>query len=74
MGFDPITGTALTQKFQDQFLHEHYLIHKIDEVVKIEKENDRFTIKRKEGNEIIAKAVIIATGMKKKKAWDQGGR
>ena len=44
MGFDPITGTALTQKFQDQFLHEHYLIHKIDEVVKIEKENDRFTI------------------------------
>lgn len=72
MGFDFITGQDLTDKFRSQFLHEHFLIHKIDEIVKIEKENGCFIIKLKEGDNVISKAVVIATGMKKRKLGIKG--
>ena len=67
MGFDFIVGTELIEKFQTQFLHHHYLDHKIDEVVGIKKVNDHFSIFTKEGDRIIARSLIISSGMKRRK-------
>lgn len=67
MGFDFITGKELVEKFKSQFLHEHYLDHKIDEVIRIEKVNDDFKITMRSGNELLARSVIIASGMKGRK-------
>ncbi len=67
MGFDFITGGDLTQKFKEQFLHEHYLVHKIDEVLKVERKDKNFEITTKEGIKAFSKTVVIATGMKKRK-------
>lgn len=67
MGFDFITGGELTQKFKDQFLQEHYLIHKIDEVLGIKSKGKNFEIFTKSGMKVFSKTIIIATGMKKRK-------
>lgn len=67
MGFDFITGKELVKKFQNQFLHEHYLAHRIDEVVKISRRDKEFEILTKEKNRILARAIIIASGMKRRK-------
>jgi alkyl hydroperoxide reductase subunit F len=67
MGFDFITGKDLVKKFKDQFLHEHYLSHKIDEVVKINRTDNGFEILTREDNKFLARSIIIATGMKRKK-------
>ena len=67
MGFEFITGNELTKKFRDQFLKEHYLAHKIDEVLHIELRNDKFEIITKKQEKFLSHAVIIATGMKKRK-------
>jgi alkyl hydroperoxide reductase subunit F len=67
MGFDFITGKELVKKFENQFLHEHYLAHKIDEVVKVNRRDGDFEILTKEKNRVLARAVIIATGMKRRK-------
>ncbi len=67
MGYDFITGRELIDKFQDQFLNEHYLAHKIDKVIKIEKHHGEFEIFTKGKDRITSKAIIIATGMKKRK-------
>jgi len=67
MGFDFITGGELTQKFKEQFLHEHYLMHKIDEVLKIGRKDKSFEVITRGGIKVFSKAIIIATGMKKRK-------
>jgi len=67
MGFDFINGKDLVKKFRDQFLHEHYLEHKMDEVIKLVHSGDDFEILTRTKNRILAHAVIIATGMKRKK-------
>lgn len=67
MGFDFISGKDLVKKFRDQFLHEHYLEHKMDEVIKLVRSGDDFEILTRAKNRILAHAVIIATGMKRKK-------
>ncbi len=67
MGFDFVSGKELVKKFKNQFLHEHYLAHKIDDVVKICLRDKEFEILTKEKTIIIARAIIIATGMKRKK-------
>ncbi|MGW8314135.1 MAG: FAD-dependent oxidoreductase [Bacteroidales bacterium] len=67
MGFEFITGAELTKKFKDQFLNEHYLAHKIDDVIKIGKHGDEFEIVTKNRENFLSHAVIIATGMKKRK-------
>ncbi len=67
MGFDFITGGELINKFRDQFLNEHFLDHKIDEVIELKQLKDRFEIVTKEQYKFYSKAVIIATGMKKRK-------
>lgn len=67
MGYEFITGTELIKKFQDQFLNEHYLAHRIDRVIKLEKNTGKYEILTRGKDRITAKAVIIATGMKKRK-------
>lgn len=67
MGFDFITGPELVQKFRNQFLHSHYLDHRMDEVLEINKANDNFEIVTRNKNRFLTKAIIIASGMKRRK-------
>ncbi|NOZ63472.1 MAG: FAD-dependent oxidoreductase [Caldiserica bacterium] len=67
MGFDFITGKELTNKFKNQFLHQHYLDHMIDEVVKINRKGKSFEVLTKSGRTIRTRSVIIATGMKRRR-------
>jgi alkyl hydroperoxide reductase subunit F len=67
MGFDFITGKELIKKFEHQFLHQHYLDHIIDEVIKINQLDNDFEILTKGKNRILTHGVIIATGMKRRK-------
>jgi len=67
MGFEFISGPELIKKFQGQFLKEHYLSHKIGRVVKIDQVVDKFEITTINQEKYSAKAVIIASGMKKRK-------
>ncbi|MCF8303521.1 MAG: FAD-dependent oxidoreductase [Bacteroidales bacterium] len=72
MGFDFISGKMLVDKFRDQFLEKHYLSHKIDDVISIEKQNESCVITTKSKEIFYSKAVIIATGMKKRKLGIKG--
>ncbi len=72
MGFDFISGKMLVDKFRDQFLENHYLSHKMDDVIKVEKRNHRFVIITKSQETFYSKALIIATGMKKRKLGIRG--
>lgn len=67
MGFDFITGEELTNKFKDQFLNEHYLSHKIDEVIEIKHNDNKFEVITKGRDQFFSHSIIIATGMKKRK-------
>jgi alkyl hydroperoxide reductase subunit F len=67
MGFDFISGKDLIKKFESQFLHGHYLAHRIDEVAKINRVDKDFEILTKDNHRIFTRAVIIATGMKRRK-------
>jgi alkyl hydroperoxide reductase subunit F len=67
MGFDFITGKELTKKFKDQFLNEHYLSHKIDEVIEIKHNHNKFEVITKGQDKLFSHSVIISTGMKKRK-------
>jgi len=67
MGFDFITGPELVDKFRAQFLHRHYLEHVIDEVVRISPKDGNYEIITRNNSSYLAKAVIIATGMKRRK-------
>ncbi|MCF8308843.1 MAG: FAD-dependent oxidoreductase [Bacteroidales bacterium] len=72
MGFDFISGKMLVDKFKEQFLENHYLAHKLDDVIHIEKQNNSFKITTKSNETFLSKAVIIATGMKKRKLGIEG--
>ncbi|MFO8234664.1 MAG: FAD-dependent oxidoreductase [Bacteroidales bacterium] len=72
MGFDFISGKMLVDKFKEQFLENHYLAHKLDDVIHIEKQKDGFKITTKSNETFLSKAVIIATGMKKRKLGIKG--
>jgi alkyl hydroperoxide reductase subunit F len=67
MGFDFISGKDLINKFKEQFLHEHYLDHKIDEVISINKKGEFFEVFTKSGGKYSAQSIIIASGMKRRK-------
>jgi len=67
MGFEFISGPELINKFMYQFLKEHYLSHKIGQVVKIEKHDEQIEITLMNQEKYRANAVIIASGMKKRK-------
>jgi alkyl hydroperoxide reductase subunit F len=72
MGFDFITGPELVEKFKDQFLHRHYLEHVMDEVTSINTKDGHYEIITRNKNSYLAKAVIIATGMKRRKLGISG--
>ena len=67
MGFDFITGPELVEKFKDQFLHRHYLEHVMDEVTSIDPKDGDYEIITRNNNRYLTKAVIIASGMKRRK-------
>jgi alkyl hydroperoxide reductase subunit F len=67
MGFDFISGPDLVRKFRDQFLHRHYLDHRIDEVVKIGRTDDNLEILTRAGLRLRTHAAIVASGMKRRK-------
>ena len=66
MGFDFITGPELTSKFQNQFLHSHYIDHRMGEVITIEKQKDRFLLRTSNGENYSALSIILATGMQRR--------
>jgi alkyl hydroperoxide reductase subunit F len=67
MGFDFISGKDLVKKFKSQFLHEHYLAHRIDEVIKIKHNDKDFEIITRDNNKFLAHSIIVATGMKRRR-------
>ncbi|MBN1359388.1 MAG: FAD-dependent oxidoreductase [Sedimentisphaerales bacterium] len=67
MGFDFTTGPELVKKFQAQFLHEHFLEHKMDEVTSISSDAEVFDLHTRANQRHQANCVIIATGMKRRK-------
>ncbi|MEJ2703011.1 MAG: FAD-dependent oxidoreductase [Sedimentisphaerales bacterium] len=67
MGFDFITGPELVEKFRDQFLHRHYLEHVMDEVTGIVPVNGYYQVTTRSKRSYQARAVIVATGMKRRK-------
>lgn len=67
MGFDFITGPELTEKFQYQLIHSHYIDHLMTDVEKIETADDGFNITTSELKIYSAKTLIIATGMTRRR-------
>jgi alkyl hydroperoxide reductase subunit F len=72
MGFDFITGPELIEKFQEQLIHSHYIDHLMSEVEKIEPVEGGFYVTTSELNRYFAKALIIATGMTRRKLNVEG--
>lgn len=67
MGFDFITGPELAEKFRYQLIHSNYIDHLMSEVVKIEIVPGGFDITTSELRKYFAKALIVATGMTRKR-------
>ncbi len=72
MGFDFITGPELVGKFREQLVRSHYIDHVISEVEKIEPAEVGFRIWTSELRTYVAKAVIITSGMTRKKLGVDG--
>lgn len=66
MGFDFIDGKDLIRKFEEQLLRQHFIKHKIDEVIQIVRTNEGFEVTTKDHGKFLATTVIIASGMKRK--------
>ncbi len=67
MGFDFITGPELIEKFKAQLIHSHFVDHLISEVENIASQNGQFQVITSELKKFTAKALIIATGMTRRK-------
>ncbi len=67
MGFDFITGPELVEKFQYQLIHSHYIDHLMSDVEKIEASDGGFNVTASELKTYLAKTLIIATGMTRRK-------
>lgn len=67
MGFDFITGPELVVKFNHQLIHSHYIDHLISEVEKIEPMEGGFKVITSELKTYSAPALLIATGMTRRK-------
>jgi len=67
MGFDFITGPELVEKFKHQLIHPHYIDHLISEAEKIEPVAGGFKVTSSELTEYFAPALLIATGMTRRK-------
>jgi alkyl hydroperoxide reductase subunit F len=67
MGFDFITGPELIDKFKHQLFHSHYIDHLVCEVEKIEAAAGGFHVVTSELKTYFAPALLVATGMTRKK-------
>ncbi|MDD5643443.1 MAG: FAD-dependent oxidoreductase, partial [Syntrophales bacterium] len=67
MGFDFITGPELIEKFKHQILHSHYVDHRMCEAEQIEAQENGFKITTSEMETYTTKALIIATGMTRRR-------
>lgn len=67
LGFDFITGPELIDKFKAQLLHSHYLDHLMSEVEKVEPLDGGFQVTISELRTFSAKALLVATGMTRRK-------
>lgn len=67
MGYDFITGPELTEKFQYQLIHSHYIDHLMSDIEKIEPEGEGFKVTTSEIRDYHCSALIIATGMQRRK-------
>ena len=67
MGFDFITGPELSERFQKQLLHEHYIDHRMEHVVSVRKLKEGFSVRTLSGRIYKSKALIVATGMTRNK-------
>ncbi len=67
LGFDFITGPELIDKFKHHLLHSHYIEHLMSEVEKIEPQVGGFQVTTADLAAYQTKAVIIATGMTRKR-------
>ena len=67
MGYDFITGPELIEKFQYQLIHSHYIDHLISEVEDIETVRGGFAVTTSDLNKYFAKALLVATGMTRRK-------
>lgn len=67
MGFDFIKGPELIEKFQQQLIHSHYIDHLISEAEKSEPVEGGFDVITSELKKYFAKALIIATGMTRRR-------
>jgi alkyl hydroperoxide reductase subunit F len=72
MGFDFISGPELIEKFREQLVHSHYIDHVLAEVEKVEPVEEGFRVTTSELKTYAAKAVIITTGMTRKKIGVSG--
>jgi len=66
MGFDFISGKDLIRKFEEQLVKQHFIRHKIDEVIQIVRTGNGFEVITENHGKFFATAVIIASGMKRK--------
>ena len=67
MGYDFITGPELIAKFKDHLIHTQYIDHLMSEVERIESVEGGFAVTTSDLHTYHAKAVIIATGMTRRK-------
>jgi len=67
MGYDFITGPELIDKFKDQLIHSHYVDHLMSKVAKIEAVEHGFMVTAAEPHSYFTMAVIIATGMTRRR-------
>ncbi len=67
MGFDFITGPELIRKFRDQLVRSNYVDHRMVEVEKLESADDGFRVLTSDMASYSARAVIVATGMTRRR-------
>lgn len=67
MGFDLITGPELMGRYEEQLIHSHYVDHVISEVDRIEEVDEGFRLTTGDLERVIAKSVIVATGMTRRR-------
>jgi alkyl hydroperoxide reductase subunit F len=67
MGYDFITGPELIEKFKYQLINSHYIDHLISEVELIERAADGFTVTTSELRKYSTRALLIATGMTRRR-------
>lgn len=67
MGYDLVTGPELLGKFRDQLLAQKYIEHRLDEVLHVDQTQDGFALQTRNGCQYETPAVIIATGMHRRR-------